>query len=219
MKSKGELIAESLYRHSTPLRILDVGYVQHANPALKGEVYGIDIVDGKKPDSYVEVKQVDLNFQDIPYPDGFFDAVTMGCVLAHVTNPLRLLTDINRVLKPGGMLVFSSPNPHYYWEIVLNVFHSFFKTRVSKGKLIEHFYEFSRYSAGTITDRAGFTMIAQYGCSFTVVKTNLKFNPYWYPGLAYEIIYVVKKNRDPELFTTTDEGPGKGIRRLPTRFD
>ncbi len=218
MKSKSELIADSLYRHVSPQKILDVGYVQHANPALKGDVYGIDIVDGEKPESYTEVKQVDLNFQPIPYPDGMFDAVTMGCVLAHVTNPLKLLTDINRVLKPGGVLVFSSPNPHYYWEVILNIFHPFFKTRVSKGKLVEHFYEFSRYSAGTITDRAGFEMLAHYGCSFTIVKTGIKFNPYHYPGMAYEIIYVVRKVKDPELFTTTDEGPGKGIKTLPTRF-
>lgn len=218
MKSKGELIAQSLYAHATPQKILDVGYVQHTNPNLKGEIYGIDIVEGQKPESYKEVKQVDLNFQPIPYPNGYFDAVTMGCVLAHVTNPLKLLSDINRVLKPGGVLVFSSPNPHYYWEVVLNVFHSFFKTRVSKGKLVEHFYEFSRYSAGTITDRAGFKMLAHYGCSFTIIKTGIKFNPYKFPGMAYEIIYVVQKEREPELFTTTDEGPGKGIKQLQTQF-
>lgn len=218
MKSKSELIADSLYRHATPQKILDVGYVQHSNPHLKGEIYGIDIVEGLKPDSYKEVKRVDLNYQSIPYPDGVFDAVTMGCVLAHVTNPLRLLADINRVLKPGGVLVFSSPNPHYYWEVVLNIFFHFFKKRISKGKLVEHFYEFSRYNARAITDRAGFSIEKEYGCTFAIIKTGISFHPYRYPGLAYEIIYVAKKVGDPHMLTTRDGGKGKGIQYLETKF-
>jgi 2-polyprenyl-3-methyl-5-hydroxy-6-metoxy-1,4-benzoquinol methylase len=38
-----------------------------------------------------------------------FEAVTMWCVLAHVSDPRQLLTDALRLLKPGGMLYFHTP--------------------------------------------------------------------------------------------------------------
>jgi SAM-dependent methyltransferase len=40
---------------------------------------------------------------------GSFDAVTMWCVLAHVPDPARLLTDTLRLLRPGGVLYLHTP--------------------------------------------------------------------------------------------------------------
>jgi SAM-dependent methyltransferase len=38
-----------------------------------------------------------------------FDAMTMWCVLAHVPDPLALLGDALRLLRPGGVLFFHTP--------------------------------------------------------------------------------------------------------------
>ena len=217
MVDKQTLIAETLYRHAPDAEVvLDVGYAQNPNPALKGKIYGIDIVADEKPAHYHEVKKVDLNLCTIPYRNGFFDAAGMGCVLAHVTNPFGLLEELHRVLKDGAVLVLSSPNPNYYWETVLNVFFHQFKHRVCRAKWEEHFCEFSRYNMRTIAHRAGFSVVDEVGTSFHLVKTGLRFQPRRWPGISYEIIYVLKKDRTPRHYTTFEQ---KGtIRRVPSNL-
>ncbi len=46
----------------------------------------------------------------LPLADNSFDLVTANMVFEHVKAPLRLLTEIRRVLKPGGKLVVLTPN-------------------------------------------------------------------------------------------------------------
>lgn len=48
--------------------------------------------------------------EGLPYPDASFDAVIVIEVLEHTAVPYRVLAEIKRVLKPGGLLVFSVPN-------------------------------------------------------------------------------------------------------------
>ena len=68
----------------------------------------------------------------------------------------------------------------------------------------------------TIASRTGFTLEREVGCSFQLVKTKLRFNPTKHPGMAYEIIYVLRKTGEPKRYTTY-EGP-EGIVRVPTTF-
>jgi 2-polyprenyl-3-methyl-5-hydroxy-6-metoxy-1,4-benzoquinol methylase len=43
------------------------------------------------------------------YPDAHFDAVVSSDVIEHVMEPDRLLAEIRRVLKPGGIAILSTP--------------------------------------------------------------------------------------------------------------
>ncbi len=217
MLTKPELIAQTLYETEPEAhRVLDVGFAQLPNAALKGEVYGIDIADVPCPKGYKEVRVVDLNTDMIPFGGGYFDVVTMGCVLAHVANPLRTLGELHRVLKVGGVLVFSTPNPHYYWENVLNIFYHTFKGRVSRAKHIEHFYSFSRYNVRTCAERMGFTVEREVGCMFQLVKTPWKWNPTRFPGMAYEVIYVLRKTGEPKHVATLETA--EGVVEVETRL-
>lgn len=57
-----------------------------------------------------QVDIVDLNHGALPYPEGTFDIVTATEVIEHMENPRAFIRDINRVLKPGGFCVISTPN-------------------------------------------------------------------------------------------------------------
>jgi len=46
---------------------------------------------------------------DLPFPNGYFDAVISSEVIEHVQDPRKLLSEVSRVLKPGGVAVISTP--------------------------------------------------------------------------------------------------------------
>jgi SAM-dependent methyltransferase len=213
MKSKLELIAYEALAHR-PKVVVDIGYAQQPNPFLAGViVYGVDIVEASAP--YSKTFRCDLNIDKLPFQDQEIDVVTMGCTLAHVAHPLRVLADIHRVLKPGGRLVLSSPNPNYYWENVINILFHRFVRRVAKAKHEEHFFEFSRYNMRTIARRSGFEVTKELGYLLQLVKTTLRVNMTSYPGLAYEIIYVLEKMGETDSYATFEPASG-GIQRIQT---
>lgn len=51
----------------------------------------------------------------LPAPDGYFDVAVTWSVFEHVTHPVRMLSEISRVLKPGGTL-FLQVWPLFYSE-------------------------------------------------------------------------------------------------------
>ena len=55
-----------------------------------------------------EVRRVDA--LDMSFEDGSFDAVTSMETLEHLPDPLRFVSEAARVLRPGGILVLSTPN-------------------------------------------------------------------------------------------------------------
>lgn len=61
--------------------------------------------------------------ENIPFDDSSFDAVTLLQLLEHLPDPLGALKEINRVLRPSGLLFIETPNylPYYYVERYLSV--------------------------------------------------------------------------------------------------
>lgn len=53
--------------------------------------------------------QVFSNAMVLPFASGSFDVVLCTEVMEHVPNPARLLSEVNRVLRPGGHLVLTTP--------------------------------------------------------------------------------------------------------------
>jgi SAM-dependent methyltransferase len=50
------------------------------------------------------------NLEDINFAEGFFDAVIIWHVLEHINDPLSLIQETARILRPGGMLAIAVPN-------------------------------------------------------------------------------------------------------------
>lgn len=56
-------------------------------------------------------KQFNIEEDIFPYPDNSFDVVLFCEILEHLlSDPVHALTEIRRVLKPGGCLVLTTPN-------------------------------------------------------------------------------------------------------------
>ena len=76
---------------------------------------GIDLraEDGTDPTTGIHLVRHDASKLPLPLPDASADAVAMLAMIEHVpaAGIPALLEDIRRILKPGGMLVITSPTP------------------------------------------------------------------------------------------------------------
>ncbi len=82
--------------------------------------HGIDlspIASGYFPE--VQLKIVDLETNKIPYDDGYFDIVYSKSVIEHFYYPESLVSEMFRVLRPGGTLLALTPD----WDINYRMFY------------------------------------------------------------------------------------------------
>ena len=194
-------------------RILDVGYVTKPLE-MEGELYGVDIQTAPCPHGYRDVKVANLNIEPIPYPDGFFDSVFAGETIEHVTNPVRLLVECNRVLKPGGRCVMTTPNPFYWLEIV----HNAFVNRFHDSENDQHLNSPTRFVMRACAKRAGFDLEWEEGtfCHIPVIRKKIIL-PRW-PMLTSQIIYVMRKTREFDQHSIAVSRPHERF-DLPKQFE
>jgi len=97
-------------------RILDIGCADGDFSAClveKGfDCYGLEIMeDGIRKAREKKIKIIDGSFLDkFPFPDNHFDFVFAGEVIEHTFDDFFFLEEIYRILKPGGVLILTTPN-------------------------------------------------------------------------------------------------------------
>ena len=123
-KEKNKIILENFF----PLgisnkRILEIGvggeggvlYPLKENNFAEGvDVSDSAILNCKK--FGLEIKKANLDKDNLPFADDFFDVVFAFEVFEHFSNPQHALEEIKRVLKSEGSLLISIPTPlTYHW--------------------------------------------------------------------------------------------------------
>lgn len=83
------------------------------------------------------------------YSDNHFDAVVMSHLIEHVYDPLRLLQESRRILKPGGHIVIITPNSDSFG-------HKWFQQYWRGLEPPRHLHIFSCMSLGILAKKAGF---------------------------------------------------------------
>jgi SAM-dependent methyltransferase len=74
------------------------------------ELHGIDIMEPDQIEETMVYHKLDLNRDRLPYDDNFFDAILFTHVIEHLQSPWQLSGEIQRVLKPGGVIYVETPN-------------------------------------------------------------------------------------------------------------
>ena len=107
-------------------RILEMGCYLQITPALRrvsgyGEVRGCYLGSGGVNEKTVKSREGDVfdctidlfdaESDPFPYSSRYFDTVVCGELLEHLQHdPMQLMSEIYRVLKPAGVLVLTTPN-------------------------------------------------------------------------------------------------------------
>ncbi|MBI5774664.1 MAG: class I SAM-dependent methyltransferase [Verrucomicrobia bacterium] len=108
-------LADGFHRQRAFRQHLDIGagrgeLIAKFKERFQTEAAACDYTDElmKLPGQRVDI--ADLNTQPLPYPDASFDLVTATEVIEHLEDFRRVVREVRRVLKPGGVCILSTPN-------------------------------------------------------------------------------------------------------------
>ena len=97
--------------------IIDVG----SGPINKGNTKGLSkkILSRRKAIDYINNPGVDIvaSVNDIPIVDSSVAGVLFQGVIEHINNPQKAISEINRILKPGGYIYVEAPfMQHFHYD-------------------------------------------------------------------------------------------------------
>jgi SAM-dependent methyltransferase len=108
-----------LKRFVTKGKLLEIGCSTGEMLAAAGSSFAVAGVEADEKNSYIaRTRGLDCfsgTLSDARFPDCHFDVVALYHVIEHFHSPRAELSEICRVLKPGGLLVVETPNIATIW--------------------------------------------------------------------------------------------------------
>lgn len=151
------IISRMLSKAFPEIALLDIGCSSGAfvwiakNMGLRAE--------GVEPAEEPAKKAIELGLKvhwgylnEIAFPDNSFDAITLFEVIEHLNNPMNLLEECHRILRPGGILVIGTGNTNSWTRRVRGKHWDFFDMHQHGG----HINFFSNVSIGFLAASTGF---------------------------------------------------------------
>jgi len=147
-------------------KILDIGcgngrFLKYLLKFGSFELYGTEM-EGNSAKRASKIKEINLKTGTLnsdDFPDNFFDAVSLFHVFEHLAEPKEILETICKIVKPGGIAVFSFPNI------------ASFQARFFKGKWLHldpprHLFFFDPKDFMKIMEEKGFKVVKKQYFSF-----------------------------------------------------
>ncbi|MCE1246083.1 MAG: class I SAM-dependent methyltransferase [Firmicutes bacterium] len=139
--------------------VCDIGCGPHGKLLFDAEDkiragYGFDNLVEDRNTEKITLKRFNLEKDRIPLEDETADAAVSLAVLEHLDNPLHVLKEIYRILKPGGILLLTTPTPAA--KPVLE-FLAYKAGLVSRREIDEHKHYFNKKELMEIMAEAGFS--------------------------------------------------------------
>jgi len=83
------------------------------------------------------------------FPDNFFDIITLWDVFEHLPSPIETLNIMNQILKPGGLLMISTPNIESWTSQVFGKYWAGWETP-------RHYHVYSPQLLSSLLKKTGF---------------------------------------------------------------
>lgn len=131
------------------LRLHDNGY----------RVTGLDACRDEWTLEHVPFVQADLNRSVADVLPGPFDAVCCQEVIEHVENPWQLVRQMGELVKPGGVVVVSTPNVTSFYSRIVYLLRGRFPQFTEESLTYGHINPINAFEMCTIAERSGFEVL------------------------------------------------------------
>lgn len=181
--------------HIAKGKILDVGYDDHPNNFLKGEVIGVDLITRSHPDNYKRVIVGDAMKIDTIFRLKSFDTIIGAEIIEHLENPAQFLRASRQVLKDTGTLILSACNPYHLPTILANAL--FIRPEFTAHKTHDpwHISLLPYRSMITLLEHCDFSLIKVLNANGLILNPRIDRGP-WLPffkAFSQSLIYVAEK--------------------------
>jgi SAM-dependent methyltransferase len=154
-------------------------------------VCGVDLDSRVTANPYLDEGRVG-DVAQLPYAHGTFDLAFADNVLEHLEFPDRVFSEVHRVLKPGGVFLFKTPNKWHYMPTISRLtphrFHQWvnrWRGRAAVDTFPTHYLANSQGDVRRVAGRTGFSVER-----LSLIEGRPEYLRPWWPtylaGAAYE---------------------------------
>lgn len=155
-------------------RLLDIGCGagQFLHSAIDGgwQAEGVEL--NKENAAMVEKQGLSVfqgTLEGAQFPDAAFDVVTLWDILEHIPDPIAFLNEVQRILKPSGLVFLQSPN-------IESDIADIWGNRWPWLCLPDHLYHFSPLTIDELFKKTGFSVLRTYTWESTLVRVKTVAN-------------------------------------------
>lgn len=199
-------IQKLLNKKSSDIHILDVGCSSGAflNRAVTLGFFAEGVEPAPKAVKTAQLAGLNVRqgfLHEVEYANNEFDAVTLFEVIEHIKDPLPLLNEINRILRPGGILLIGTGNAESWtakvmganWEYLRNDYHG------------GHISFYNPKSLAKVASKSGFQVASLKTRSVDFVEKATCRKPFYYickiaSELSNPIAKLVDKGSDLMIY-------------------
>ncbi|HYG76591.1 MAG TPA: class I SAM-dependent methyltransferase [Planctomycetota bacterium] len=164
---------------SKPGRLLDVGagdgYFLNAARKAGWQVEGLELSQPrvKHAKDWFDLTLHSTVLSDAPFAAQSFDAIGMFQLIEHVHDPRAVLKKVHELLRPGGILMMSTPNVLAYAR----------KNRdVNTWRIPRHLFFFTPRTLVNAVENSGFTVLRRPLKFFATLEERLGWQPWHSSG-------------------------------------